>query len=105
MGERTQKKTQALRAAIARSCISSGHARVPQQRPPRRVTVSAALLGSRLTYCPGKPCVLADIWDIKWLHRVGDILSIHVIDSACITFPVERTEVSSFCAVKAELKK
>lgn len=52
------------------------------------------------TYCPGKSFVLTDIWDVKWFHSIFDILSIHVVDSVCITFPVEKTDMSSFCAVK-----
>lgn len=54
---------------------------------------------NRVTYCPGKSVVLGDIWDIKWLHRVFDILSIHVIDFVCIVLPVEIIDVSSFHAV------
>lgn len=56
-------------------------------------------VSNEVTYCPGKSRVLSDIWDIKRLHRVLDILSIHVIDFACIMFPAEKREVSSYYAV------
>lgn len=56
-------------------------------------------VSNEVTYCPGKSRVFSDIWDIQRLHRVLDILSIHVVDFACIMFPEEIIDVSSYYAV------
>lgn len=54
-------------------------------------------VGHWVTYRPRKSFVLTDVWDIQWLHSISDVLSIHVIDSVCIAFPVEIRDMSSFC--------